>query len=182
MHHLRDALHRFINAVVGYDGCEEIGNLLVALAEHILMVEPDTFLIVELRAALRALGDVEDLHQFVEREDLLLGAGVPAQQREEVDDGLGEVAALAIAARHLTRLGVVPLQGEHGEAEAVAVALRQLALALGLEQQRKVGKTRHRVLPAKGAVKQHMQRRTRQPLLTADDVGDLHQVVIDDVG
>jgi hypothetical protein len=46
---------RFIDSltpVVGNDGREETGNLLVALAQDIFVVEPDAFLIVELGAAL----------------------------------------------------------------------------------------------------------------------------------
>ena len=45
-----------------------------------------------------------------------------------------------------------------------------------------MGEARHRVLPAKGAVEQHVERCRRQPLLAADDVRHLHQVVVDDVG
>ena len=76
----------------------------------------------------------------------------------------------------------MPLQGEHGETQPVAVALRQLSLAVGLQQQGQVCKLRHGVGPSEGFVEQHMERSTRQPLLAADDVGNLHQVVVDDVG
>ena len=40
----------------------------------------------------------------------------------------------------------------------------------------------HGVLPAESLVEQYMQRGTGQPLLTADDMGDAHEVVVDDVG
>ena len=62
------------------------------------MVEPDALLVVELGTALRAFTDVEGLNQFFEAEELLLGAWVPAQQRQEVDHCLGEIAALAVSA------------------------------------------------------------------------------------
>nr|GFC95469.1 hypothetical protein [Tanacetum cinerariifolium] len=79
-------------------------------------------------------------------------------------------------------IGAAPLQRKHREAEAVAVALAELARAIGLEQQRQVGKVRHRFLPAQIPVQQHVQRRGGQPLLAPNDVGDVHQVVVHDVG
>ena len=39
----------------------------------------------------------------------------------------------------------------------------------------------HRVAPAKGFVEKHVQRCAGQPLFTTDDVGDAHQMVVDDV-
>ena len=45
-----------------------------------------------------------------------------------------------------------------------------------------MGKLRHAILPAKGTVEHHMQRSRRQPLLTTDDMRDLHQMVINDIG
>ena len=39
-----------------------------------------------------------------------------------------------------------------------------------------------RQLPAEGAVEQNVLRRRGDPLLGADHVGDLHQVIVDDVG
>ena len=150
--------------------------------QYILVVEPDTFLIVELGAGLRAFRDVESLYQLLQREQFLLGAGVPSQQRQEVDDRFGEVALLAESVAHLARLGVVPLQREHGETKPVAVALRELALAVGFQQQRQVGKLRHGVLPSEGLVEQHVEWGRGKPFLAADDVGDFHEMVVNDVG
>ena len=76
----------------------------------------------------------------------------------------------------------MPFEWEDREAEAVAVALRELAFAVGLQQQRQMGEARHRVLPAESAVEQYVERCRRQPFLAADDVRYLHQVVVDDVG
>ena len=66
MHNELYAVEALVHAVVGNDRREETGNLVVALAQDILMVEPDTFLIVELGAALRAFRDVESLDELVE--------------------------------------------------------------------------------------------------------------------
>ena len=145
------------------------------------MVEPDALVVGKLRSGLRALRDVEQRHKLVQGEEFLLRAGIPAQQGEEVDDSLGEVAVLTVATAHVAGLRVVPLQGEHGESQTVAVAFRQLAFAVGFQQQRQVGELRHGVGPAESLIEQHVERCRRQPFLATDDVGNLHQVVIDDV-
>ena len=76
----------------------------------------------------------------------------------------------------------MPFQREYREAEAVAVALAELSLAVGLEKQRQVGEARHGVLPSEGAVEEYMERCAGQPFLAAYHVGNLHQMVVHDVG
>ena len=44
-----------------------------------------------------------------------------------------------------------------------------------------MGKARHGVLPAECLVEQYVEWGRRQPLLTTDDVGNLHQMVINDI-
>ena len=107
--------------------------------------------------------------------------GVPAEECDEVHDSLGEVTALAVARGHLTRLGIDPAQGEDREAKAIAVTLAELTVALGLEEECQVSKAGHRVTPAEGFVEKHVQRCAGQPLFATDDVGDAHQMVVDDV-
>ena len=107
--------------------------------------------------------------------------GVPAEECDEVHDSLGEVTTLTVARGHLTRLGIDPAQGEDREAEAIAVTLAELAIALGLEEECQVSKAGHRVAPAEGFVEKHVQRCAGQPLFTTDDVSDAHQMVVDDV-
>ena len=98
MDHLAHALQRLLHAVAGHDGGKQLGYLVIALLEHVLVVEPDALLEGELCAGLGALGEVELRDELVHGEHLLLGAGVPSQQRQEVDDSLGEVSLLAVAA------------------------------------------------------------------------------------
>ena len=145
------------------------------------MVEPYSFLVVELGTRLRASRDIKRLNKLVERKDFLLSAGVPTQERQEIDDGLGEIATFTIATAHLARLGVVPFQWEHGKSQPVAVALREFSLALGLQQQGQMGKFGHRIAPAESLVEQHMKRCRGQPLLATDDVRYLHQMVVNNV-
>ena len=76
----------------------------------------------------------------------------------------------------------MPFEREHGEAEAVAVALRKLALAVGLEQQGQMGELGHRVCPAESAVKQHVERCGGQPFLAAYHVADFHEMVVHNIG
>ena len=45
-----------------------------------------------------------------------------------------------------------------------------------------MGKLRHRILPTESLIEQHVERSRGQPLLTTNDVGDLHQMVVDDIG
>ena len=68
------------------------------------MVEPDALLEVELGTGLGTAGDIESLHQLIEREDFLLRTRVPAEERQEVDYSLWEVATLTITRRNLTGL------------------------------------------------------------------------------
>ena len=58
-------------------------------------------------------------------------------------------------------------------------ALRDLR-AVGVAQQRQVAEDRR--VPSEGAVELDVLGQRREPLLRADDVGDAHQVVVDDVG
>ena len=163
-------------------GFEQLCQLVVVHVHQVLVVEPLALLEVEFGALARTVVDGKFLDELVHREHLAVVTGIPAQQGEEVDHGLRQVTGLTVAAGVLTALGVVPVQREHGEAQAVAVALAQLALAVRLEQQRQVNKCGHGVLPAEGLIQQHVQWCTGQPLLAADDMRHLHQVVINDVG
>ena len=128
------------------------------------------------------MAQVEKPDKLVHRHEFLVIARIPAQQGQEVDDSLGQIAGLPIAGRDFARLGVMPLQGEYRETEAVAVALAQFSVTLRLQQQRQMGKGRHRIFPTERPVEQHMQRSGRQPLLATDDVRNFHQMVVHDVG
>ena len=149
--------------------------------EKVLAVEPPALDIVELRAGFRALGEVELGNQLIHAHDFLIIAGIPAEEGEEVDDGLWEIAAFAITAADCA-VGGVPFEGENGESELVAVAFREFAVAGGLEQEGKVGETRHGVGPTEGAIEQNVEGCGGQPLFTADHVGDFHEMVVDNVG
>ena len=76
----------------------------------------------------------------------------------------------------------MPLQRENREAQTVAVTLTQFAVTLGLQQQGQMRKGRHGILPPKGTVEQYMQRRGRQPFLTAYHMGHFHQMVVHNIG
>ena len=76
----------------------------------------------------------------------------------------------------------MPFQWEYREAQTVAVALREFALAVGFEQQRQVSEARHSVLPAERTIQQDVQWSRGQPFLATDHVCDFHEVVVHDIG
>ena len=145
------------------------------------MVEPHTFLIIELSSRFAAMAQIEKPHKIVHRHQLLVIARVPAQQSKEVDNSFGQISRLAVTGRHLTRFRVVPFQREHRKAKTVTVALAELTVTFGLQQQRQVSKSRHRIFPAESTIQQNVQRSRRQPLLTANHMGNLHQMVVHNV-
>ena len=74
-----------------------------------MVVEPLALLVVKLRPSLAALLDAEVADElFHTHHFLVFITGVPAEEGNEVHNGLGEVTALAVARGHLTRLGIDP--------------------------------------------------------------------------
>ena len=76
---------------------EHVSDVAIAAQLDIAVVEPLAFLVIELGAALAAVGKVEEANHLVEGHQFDVVAGVPPKQRKEVDHGLRQVAALAIA-------------------------------------------------------------------------------------
>ena len=145
------------------------------------MIEPNTFHIVEACTTLRAFAEVEQLDEFVHRHQFLIVSWVPTEECQEIHQCLRQIALFAVTRAHFARLRVVPFEWEHRESQFIAIALRKFSVAHWLEEQRKMGKARHCVLPAKSLIQKHMERSRRQPFLTTNHVGNLHQVVIHDV-
>ncbi len=145
-----------------------------------LLVEPLSLVKIKSSARLVHFVEIEGRHEFLQGENFLVGTGVPAQEGQHVDKSLGVEAALAVARSSFAGLFVVPVQRENGEAEAVAVTLGQFAVAIGTQEEGEVCK--FGLFPLKKAVEQHVQRSRGQPFFAADHVGDVHGVVIDDVG
>jgi len=128
-------------------------------------VEIGQLLDVENSGGLGDTGDVEHLHQLVQREDLLLGEfalGRPAQQRHIVQNGVRQealslqilVGGIAVALGHLVVL--VPHDGR--------------AVDVGGD------------LPAEGLVQQIVLGCGGQVLAAPDHVGDAHEVIVHHVG
>ena len=106
-------------------------------------------------------GRIPDLDHFVQRENLLLALGRPAQQQQIVQHGGGQIAL-----RHKVLIA------------GIAVALRQLVLRV-LHDGRAMDVDG--LLPAERIVQQVVLRRRGQILAAADDMGNAHQVVVHDV-
>jgi len=94
-------------------------------------------------------------------ETISCSVGCAAEQAEEVEESLRQVAGLAV---EVERDRVLAL-GDFG--------------LVGVAQERHVPEARD--LPAEGFVEQDVFGRGTDPLLGADDVGDVHEVVVDDV-
>ena len=98
--------------------------------------------------------------EHVARDDRGLAVERPAEQRQVVDEGVGQVAGVAVL---LHRGG--------------AVALGEL-LAVGAQDHGDVGERGHG--RAEGLVDHDLARGVGQVIVAADDVGDLHHGVVDD--
>ena len=76
---------------------KKLQQLFSEVELDITVVEPLAFLVIELGAALAAVGEVEVVDHLIEGHQFDVVAGVPPEQRKEVDHGLRQVATLAIA-------------------------------------------------------------------------------------
>ena len=107
-------------------------------------------------------GDFELLDDLFDRQHFLAVGGRPTEQAKVVADGGGQVAALLVFLD-----------------EGALVALRHLARAVGLENERNVAVDGR--LGAEGLEKLEVFRGIGEVILAADHVRDLHLDVVDDV-
>ena len=159
---------------------ESRGKILVRGCPEIFLVEPASLFRIEFRAGLADLVDGEGLDELLHREYFLLRSGIPPEHGKEIDESTREIAVFTIAVVGLP-FGIDPVQREHRESHLVTVPLAQFAVADRLEKKREVRESRPRILPAEGLVKKIMEREGRKPFFAADNLGDLHQMVIHDV-
>ena len=137
-----------------------IGKLSIGHAIDVLGINPIKLLGVEGR---RVLGDAVERElagQDIARDDRGLAVERPAEQRQIVDEGVGQVTGVAVL---LHRGG--------------AVALGEL-FAVGTQDHGDVGERGHG--RAEGLVDHDLTRGVGQVVVAADDMGDLHHGVVDD--
>ena len=137
-----------------------VGKLGVGHAVDVLGIDPVELLGVEGRRVLRDAVERELAGQDIARNDRGLAVERPAEQRQIVDEGIGQVAGVAVL---LHRGGAVAL-GEF--------------LAVGAQDHGDVRERRHG--RAEGLVDHDLARGVGQMVVAADDVGDLHHGVVDD--
>ena len=143
---------------------KRLGHLCEGLRAHgadILGVEVAQLFDVEDGRGLGDAGEVKDLLELVQREDLPLAPGAPAEEGDIVDDRVGQKA-----------LGDQVLVG------GVAAALGHLAVLVAHDG-RAVDILRDG--PAEALVQEVVLRGGGQILAAAHDVGDAHEVVVHDV-
>ena len=108
------------------------------------------------------LGQLEALDDLVDRQDLLLGPGRPAEQRQVVDQRLADEAL-----------------GDVVRDRGLALALAHLR-PVRIEDERQVGEPRLGM--AERPEQQDVLGGVREVVLAADDLADLHRRVVDDHG
>ena len=156
---------RFIRIFAGIAGLLEVRQadgieLVFVELLHVMEVDPVQFFDVEDG---RVLGDAvegELFDEFVAAEDFLIAVRRPAEEGQEVDQGIGQVPHVAVL---LDRRS--------------AMALAHLLL-VGAEDERYVGELRS--FEAQGLVDDQLARRVGQVFFRADDVGDVHEGIVED--
>ena len=164
------------------NGDEKVCQFFRTFHPQVFLVVPFGLFYIETGAGTDNAVQRENRNQFLNGVELPFPAGIPPQESQQVYEGLREVTVFAVAAGDFPGFGVLPAQREHREAQAVSVAFGELALSVRLQQQRQVCKARHGVGPSKRLIQKVMQWQRRQPFLSADDLGDFHQVVVHYVG
>ena len=88
---------------MSFQGGEEItGQHIIGLGAQVMLIEPLRFLDIKAGSGLVDAIEGEHLNQFLFGKQFLLGSRVPPQQRQEINDGLGQVAPFAIATTDFT--------------------------------------------------------------------------------
>ena len=132
------------------------------------MVAVDRLGLLEIKASRVRIHvlNVEDLRHLGEAEDVAVGRNRPAEQREVVEQSLGNEAAVA----RQKQIGL-------------RITFRQFLGAIA-EDRRQMGVLRNAIAdtdPDQGTVQGDLSRRRRQKVLTAQHMGDPHQRIIDRV-
>ena len=139
---------------------QHCGEACVVRQQHVLLVQPSELVRINRRRRLIHILDVEEFHQFREREQFLVAMG-PTEPRQIVQQRLRQ-EAIAVILQHAHR----------------AVALGKLG-AVRAENHGQMRVDGH--LPAlayHGAQHIQLTRRVVQVVVTANDMGDGHVVVV----
>ncbi len=129
--------------------------------EDVLAVEPEAFFEVEVSVLAVDFFEVKEAHSFLEGEDFAVVFGGPPEEGEVIANGVREVAFLEVG----------------GDAGA-RVALAHLRAVL-VQDEGDVGVARGRL--SEGFEEFEMFGRVGEVIFAANDVGDLHFDVIDDI-
>ena len=135
-------------------------HFVIVLLSKMLKIQPIQFFNIEHRPRLSNAIDSEFLDEFLYRKQLTFIAGIPAKERNKIDNGLFEIALRPVLLdRHIT------------------LAFAELAL-VRIQQEREMGV--HRNVPSEITIEDDVFRGTWEPFLSPDDMADPHQVVIHD--
>ncbi|OPZ78729.1 MAG: hypothetical protein BWY77_01450 [bacterium ADurb.Bin431] len=140
-----------------------------------LLVEPVELFKIKNRRRLVDAAKRKLLYQLIEGKNLTVIPlpGIPAEQRNAVEDGRLFIPPADIG-------GDIGIDLAGGQSlQGLDVPFAHLA-AVGIKNQRQMGHLRR--LPAEILVQQQVLGHGTQPLLAADDMGDLHEMIIHDIG
>ena len=124
----------------------------------ILAVKPEQLFRIADRRTVQDAIQVKFFNQIGHRVQIALLFGRPALQRQKVQGGLAQIALFRIL-----------------QCSQSAISLAELLL-VRTHHYRQMGIDRR--LPAESPMDENMQRGRRQPFLAAEDMGDLHQVIV----
>ena len=136
---------------------EQVHKLVVRLHAEILLVVPLRLFRVETGSRLDDAVQRECFYQLFDAEDFLVVARIPAKHCQHVHECLREISVLTIAVGYLA-FCIDPPERENREAETVAVAFAELALAVRFQKQGEMRETRHGLLPAESLVEHIVER------------------------
>ena len=117
-----DLLERSLYPMLFQHRQKQFGNFFIRFKLDILMIEPNTFFIVEFSSGLAATMNVEQFYHLVHRHHFLIVARIPSQQSQEVNHRFGQITRFTISGRHFSRFRT-PFQREYRESQTVAVTL-----------------------------------------------------------
>ena len=145
---------------LGDEGAQPLEEVVRSQRLEVLLVHPVELVPVKHRSGAVDALKIERLHQFGQREKLLIVCRTPAQQGDEIHHCFRQIALITkVLNRH------------------VALTFAEFG-SIRIEDERQVRKLRR--LPAQVAVEQQMLRERRQPLLAPHAVGDAHVMIVHD--
>ena len=102
-------------------GGEKFRKTFVGELHQVFVIEPQSFLIVELGSGLGTMFKREFVNKRRHIHQLHIVTGIPAQQGKEIHDSLRQITTFAVSRRHFARSRVMPFERKYRKTEFIAV-------------------------------------------------------------